>query len=286
MKKFPKILALVIAGTMLLTFVASFFSKAPVAATTEPTEQTDLQTAAPTNGEEVAVLQTSLGNIKFKFFPEQAPLAVANFRKLASEGFYDGVKFHRVIKGFMIQTGDPLSKDSDPNNDGTGGSGSKFADEFSPELRNIPYSVSMANSGANTNSSQFFINEVANSHLDGKHTVFGQVYSGQNVVNKISSVPVQNSRPLEDVIIEKILLEPADSGSTTTDESNSIKERNLGSLVLHILFWIVLTLLAIIVGLYVFVKIKFGKVAPPPTLPQKDRKKKNKQYGRMKKHRS
>lgn len=281
MKKLPKLLALLVALTMLLTFTASFFSDTPAAvSTTDQHETSNLQTSQSITGEEIAILQTSLGDIKFKFFPKEAPLAVANFKKLAREGFYDGVKFHRVIKGFMIQSGDPLSKDADPNNDGTGGSGERFADEFSPDLHNLAYSVAMANSGSNTNSSQFFINEVDNLHLDGRHTVFGQVINGQEVVEKIASVPVKNDRPLTDVVINKVLIQSLNSEDLS---SNTIKERSFGSLILHILLWIVGTLLAIILGLYIFIKVKFGKISPAPTLPKKERRKKAKQYGRMKK---
>jgi len=144
------------------------------------------QTALPKVGEEVAVISTDLGDITLKFFPEAAPKAVENFKTHAKAGYYDGVLFHRVIDGFMIQGGDP---------EGTGRGGESiwhaaFEDEFSPALHNIPGAVSMANAGPNTNGSQFFINQVDNSKsLDNHYTIFGQVISGQDVVEKIAKVP-------------------------------------------------------------------------------------------------
>ena len=113
------------------------------------------QLKMPEKGEDIAIIKTNLGEMKLRFFKEEAPKACENFITLAKEGFYNGLIFHRVIKDFMIQTGDP-------NGNGTGGKtiwGDKFEDEFSDHLFNITYSVSMANSGPNTNGSQFFINQ-------------------------------------------------------------------------------------------------------------------------------
>jgi peptidyl-prolyl cis-trans isomerase B (cyclophilin B) len=126
-----------------------------------------------------ATIQTSRGNIRLKLHADKAPNTVANFEKLANQGFYNGLKFHRVIEDFMIQTGCPLGT-------GTGGPGYKFADEFHKDLRHDgPGVLSMANSGPNTNGSQFFITHVATPHLDGKHSVFGRVVEGQEVVDSI-----------------------------------------------------------------------------------------------------
>ena len=128
----------------------------------------------------VATIETNKGNIRLQLHDDKTPKTVANFEKLAGDGFYDGLKFHRVIKNFMIQTGCPQGT-------GTGGPGYKFADEFHRDLKHDgPGVLSMANSGPNTNGSQFFITHVATPHLDGKHSVFGQVLEGQDVVDSIA----------------------------------------------------------------------------------------------------
>lgn len=150
--------------------------------------------------------KTNKGNITIELFEAKAPNTVANFRKLAESGFYDGVKFHRVIKGFMIQSGDPLTKDDTKKMMwGTGGPGYKFADEISADNSNDVGTIAMANAGPNTNGSQFFINVNPNNFLDGKHTVFGKVTKGMDVVTAIEDVETDSSdRPLSPVIIEKI----------------------------------------------------------------------------------
>ncbi len=136
------------------------------------------------------------------------PNTVANFVKLAGEGFYNGTKFHRVIKGFMNQGGDPLTKDdSQIARWGTGGPGYQFADELTPTNNNDTGTISMANAGPNTNGSQFFINVAPNHSLDGKHTVFGRVVSGMDVVTAINTTPTDSAdRPLSPVIIESVTL--------------------------------------------------------------------------------
>ena len=157
-------------------------------------------------------LHTNKGDITIEFFEKQTPNTVANFVKLAKEGFYDGVKFHRVIKGFMIQGGDPLSKDdSKINLWGTGGPGYYFADELgrgNENNRNDVGTISMANSGPNTNGSQFFINVVSNNFLDTKHVVFGKVMSGMDIVKEIENMPTLlpgiADRPASAVVIENI----------------------------------------------------------------------------------
>lgn len=160
-----------------------------------------------------ATLNTNEGNITIEFFKEQAPDTVANFIKLAQGNFYDGIKFHRVIKGFMIQGGDPLTRnDTKTAFWGTGGPGYKFADEIDPKsdlYAKIGYKkgiVAMANSGPNTNGSQFFImNE--DYPLPPLYTIFGKVISGQDVVDKIALVKTgENDRPIEPVIINSITL--------------------------------------------------------------------------------
>lgn len=184
--------------------------------------------------ESQVILSTSMGDINIKLFPKYAPLAVENFITHAKEGYYDGLTFHRVIKDFMIQTGDP-------NGDGTGGqsiwngkddkidSGTGFKNEVTPFLFNLRGALAMANAGADTNGSQFFINQNpsnqadqlkegdypapiieaykdgGNLSLDGGYTVFGQVISGMGVVDKIAAVETgDGDKPKEDVTIKKI----------------------------------------------------------------------------------
>jgi peptidyl-prolyl cis-trans isomerase B (cyclophilin B) len=127
----------------------------------------------------VATIVTNRGTISIQLFDDKAPKTVANFEKLVQQKFYDGLTFHRVIADFMIQGGCPQGT-------GTGGPGYKFADEFHPDLKHDgPGVLSMANSGPHTNGSQFFITHAATPWLDNKHTVFGKVIAGQDVVNKI-----------------------------------------------------------------------------------------------------
>jgi peptidyl-prolyl cis-trans isomerase B (cyclophilin B) len=129
----------------------------------------------------VATIETNKGTIRLELFADKVPNTVANFEKLAGQGFYNGLKFHRVIPNFMIQTGCPQGT-------GTGGPGYKFKDEFHPSLKHSgPGILSMANAGPNTNGSQFFITHVACPHLDGKHSVFGKVIEGQKVVDTIAA---------------------------------------------------------------------------------------------------
>lgn len=191
------------------------------------------QTQAPQNGEQIAILKTSMGNIKIRLFPEHAPKAVENFVTHAKNGYYDGLIFHRVIKDFMIQGGDPLGT-------GTGGESiwkKPFEDEFTGELHNLRGALSMANAGPNSNGSQFFIvqaskvsddmiEQLASASeemfpaafirayetiggtpwLDFRHTVFGQVYDGMDTVDAIAGAKVDffQNKPLEDIKIETI----------------------------------------------------------------------------------
>ena len=141
-------------------------------------------------------LKTNYGDIIIEL-DENMPITAGNFEKLVSEGFYDGVIFHRVIKNFMIQGGDPTGT-------GMGGPGYTIKDEFSKNNQNNRGTISMANAGPNTGGSQFFINLVDNNYLDSKHPVFGKVVEGMDVVDKIAEVETDvNDRPIESVIIEK-----------------------------------------------------------------------------------
>lgn len=155
-----------------------------------------------------AEIETNLGKIKVKFYNSESPVTVNNFMKLSDQKFYEGTKFHRVIKGFMIQGGDPNSKDDDWSNDGTGGPGYSFKDEFNSH-KLVRGSLAMANSGPNTNGSQFFIVTASSTPwLDGKHTNFGEVISGMDVVDKIENLSVgKNDHPKEDAEIKSIRLE-------------------------------------------------------------------------------
>jgi cyclophilin family peptidyl-prolyl cis-trans isomerase len=153
----------------------------------------------------VVVMETNLGNIELELYADQAPKTVANFVKLATASFYDNTKFHRVIKGFMIQGGDPYTKGEDTSVYGTGGPGYQFADE-SNDLPMVRGMIAMANSGPNTNGSQFFIITAPETPwLTGKHTVFGKVISGMETVDKIeNSKTDSNDLPLASVVVNKV----------------------------------------------------------------------------------
>ena len=151
-------------------------------------------------------LKTNKGIIELELFEQEKPKTVANFVKLAKEGYYDGVKFHRIIKGFMIQGGDPLTKDDSlAYRWGTGGPGYTFEDEIGNSNNNATGTISMANAGPNTNGSQFFINVNDNNFLDDKHTAFGKVIGGMDVVKVIENVQTgMGDRPVEAVVMEGV----------------------------------------------------------------------------------
>ncbi len=141
-------------------------------------------------------LETNMGDIVLELYDDM-PITAGNFEKLVGEGFYDGVIFHRIIAGFMIQGGDPTGT-------GTGGPGYKIKDEFTDHNRNEPGTLSMANAGPNTGGSQFFINLVDNSFLDDKHPVFAKVVEGMDIVKKMGKVKTgSGDRPVEEVKIVK-----------------------------------------------------------------------------------
>ncbi len=156
-----------------------------------------------------ATFKTNKGDIKIELFSEHAPNTVNNFVKLAEQGFYNDTKFHRVIKGFMMQGGDPLSKDdSEKDLWGTGGPDYVFADEIHENNQNNAGTIAMANRGPDTNGSQFFINTVNNNYLDSKHTVFGKVIEGMDVVGVIENTPTgQADRPIESIIVQTIIIQ-------------------------------------------------------------------------------
>ncbi len=143
------------------------------------------------------LLQTTLGDIRIELFDDAMPITAGNFRKLVEKGFYNGVVFHRVIPGFMIQGGDPTGT-------GMGGPGYSIKDELPATNRNSRGTISMANAGPNTGGSQFFINVVDNQRLDPKHPAFGKVVAGMEVADAISRVPRnRQDRPNQDVAIKK-----------------------------------------------------------------------------------
>jgi len=154
-----------------------------------------------------ARIKTNAGYIQIAFYNEDAPETVNNFMNLANRGFYTGTTFHRVIKDFMIQGGDPNSKDANWADDGRGGPGYRFDDEIN-DKKIVQGSVAMANSGPDTNGSQFFIVTAEETPwLDGKHTNFGEIVGGMNTVNIIASVETnENDHPMQDIIIQNIEL--------------------------------------------------------------------------------
>lgn len=164
-----------------------------------------------------ATLRTSQGTVQVRLFPDHAPKTVRNFvdlaegtrdwtdprtRQASRSRLYDGTIFHRVIPNFMIQGGDPLGT-------GTGGPGYEFGDEIHPDLRfDRPYLLAMANAGPGTNGSQFFITTVPTPHLNGRHTIFGEVIGGSDVVDQISQVRTgRNDRPAQDVVLESVQID-------------------------------------------------------------------------------
>lgn len=156
----------------------------------------------------IATITTTKGVITLELYVDKTPITAGNFAKLAESGYYDGVKFHRVIPDFMIQGGDPLTKDDTKMAYwGTGGPGYVIKDEFAPGLSNVRGTISMANAGPNTGGSQFFINVNDNTFLDGKHAVFGKVIGGMDVVDAIVSVP-RNQRdvPNEAVVMQTVVV--------------------------------------------------------------------------------
>ena len=153
-----------------------------------------------------ATFTTNKGNFEIELFNELAPKTVENFVTLVESDFYNDVKFHRVIADFMVQGGDPLTKDDEMSDRwGTGGPGYTFEDEIHAENNNAVGTISMANAGPNTNGSQFFINTADNDFLDTKHTVFGKIVSGMETISAIEAVEkFPNDRPVEAVVIESI----------------------------------------------------------------------------------
>lgn len=198
-------------GILVLGAVVGIYNKSPKAVPTTTINEIKKETmTVPTKPVEVknptgVILHTTSGDIEIAFFTDKAPKTVANFVTLAQKDFYNSTKFHRVIKGFMIQGGDPLSKGDDKTVYGRGGPGYQFADEINSEklVRGV---LAMANAGPNTNGSQFFIVTAPSTPwLDGHHTVFGQVVKGMDVVEKIENVRTgQNDIPETAIVVKSV----------------------------------------------------------------------------------
>lgn len=194
--------------SQLLVITSDNLYGAPASAFVGSEGKNKIDNLAINKKENTMTISTNYGDIVVVLFPLKAPNTVANFEKLAKDNFYNGVKFHRVIKGFMIQAGDPLSKDdSQKDRWGTGGPGYKFADELKGDEKYTRGTLAMANAGPNTNGSQFFIMH-KDQGLPPSYTVFGRVISGIETVDKIANVPTylpnQVDRPLTDVVIVSV----------------------------------------------------------------------------------
>ena len=173
--------------------------------TTKKDSAVDNQTAGTTDTKnssgDIVNMETSMGTIKIKLYSKEAPITTGNFKKLINEGFYNGIIFHRVIDGFMLQGGDPTGT-------GTGGSKVTIQDEFAPGLKHSKKGMlSMANRGPNTGTSQFFITLAPTPWLDGKHAIFGEVIGGMDVVEKIGKTKTgPNDKPVTDIKMTKVTL--------------------------------------------------------------------------------
>jgi peptidylprolyl isomerase len=198
------ILTLSAVGLLVVNGCNSKEAKEGVSAANTTTVTTATPVVNATVNSTIVVLKTNQGDIELKMFPKVAPLAVENFITHAKNGYYDGLIFHRVIKGFMIQGGDPT---------GTGRGGEsiwhkEFVNEYAPNVVfDKPYLVAMANHGPNTNGSQFFITTEAASHLNGGYTIFGEVIAGQENVRKIENTQIGRAdRPISKQIMTKVVV--------------------------------------------------------------------------------
>jgi peptidyl-prolyl cis-trans isomerase B (cyclophilin B) len=205
---------------MKLTLLCCVLGLAVVAmpARSEDKKEEKKETAAMSEPKEVAVIKTSEGEMVAEFWPDVAPKTVENFKKLAKSGFYDGTAFHRIIKGFMAQGGDPLTKDpSKESRWGTGDPGYKIKAEFSQKKHERGVLSMARSSDPDSAGSQFFLCFGPVSQLDGKYTAFGKIIKGDTVLDKLANVPVtrsssgENSKPVNRVALESIKIVPADS---------------------------------------------------------------------------
>jgi cyclophilin family peptidyl-prolyl cis-trans isomerase len=197
----------------------------------EKTYSIDDEAEADIQFNTIAVIETNWGIIKFGLYEERAPITTANFIKLADERFYDGIKFHRIIDDFVIQTGDPNTRDDNPYNDGSGGSDQTIPLEIHPELTHENGAVGMARStDPDSASSQFYICDGAQNQLDGDYAVFGITIEGIDVVQKIAKAETYpeyrvllKDHPVDDIIMEKVYITEQEN---TTNESAPAPEKS------------------------------------------------------------
>ncbi|MDW7978964.1 MAG: peptidylprolyl isomerase [Verrucomicrobiales bacterium] len=207
------LLSCVATGVVAFAIAAAQEQKAEANQQTEPQSTQSAEQKKPMTTNEVAIIKTSEGEMVIEFWPEVAPNTVENFKKLARQGFYDGTCFHRVIKGFMIQGGDPLTKD--PSKEalwGTGNPGYTIKAEFN-DRKHVRGVISMARSrDPDSAGCQFFICHAAAPHLDGQYTAFGRLIKGDDVLERIANTPTNpNDRPLKRINIDSIRIVPADA---------------------------------------------------------------------------
>lgn len=207
-----RVLSVVIAVAVVGIITGGFYlsiGNEPIPAAGVGSPQEESAPAATGAAVVYVVMKTNFGDMTLELFPKDAPLTVENFVKLSREGFYNGTRFHRVIKGFMIQGGDPKSRDDNWSDDGTGGPGYTFTDEINAH-KIVRGALAMANAGPATNGSQFFIVTAdAAPWLDGKHTVFGRVIAGMEAVDKIENVATDKTRgdhPIENVTVSGVTI--------------------------------------------------------------------------------
>jgi len=197
--KNAKIVAAILLVLLSAVYINLFVDLSNIFSKSNPGSSDNIEAS---NKNPIAVIETNLGTMKFELYQDKAPITVGNFINLTKKGFYNGLIFHRVIDGFMIQGGDPTGT-------GRGGPGYTIPDEFHPDLKHNSIGIlSMANAGPNTGGSQFFITLAPTPWLDGKHSVFGKLIEGEDVLKKIGSVETdQNDRPLEDIKMIKVYIQ-------------------------------------------------------------------------------
>lgn len=183
------------------------------------------QTEKAKQSDEIVVIETDFGTIEFGLFRDVAPKNVNNIVGLVEKDFYNGTTFHRVVPGFVIQGGDPNTKDKDPSNDGYGGPGYYIKDEYSKDLKHLTGTIAMAKAADDKNGSQFYICLKKLPSLDGKYTIVGQVIKGMDVVQKIAQVKTDNNdRPIKNVTMKKVYIKEKEEDKTETADTTKTEE--------------------------------------------------------------